>query len=107
MRVWRDGENNSGLAESWTVEGCLHKREVVEVESYRILQWNTPEEENENFVRICSRDRNPYFKFSKGWFENFLKRRSLSLRRVSSCGRDLLGDTIPRINLFYSEVGTL
>ena len=66
-----------------------------------------PEVEPDNFERLCMKDRNDDFKFSNGWFENFLVRRSLVLRRITSTGRDLPADTLARINIFYSEVRIL
>ena len=47
---------------------------------------------------------NTPFRASEGWSSNFLKRKGLSYRRISTTGRELPLDTLDPINDFYLQV---
>ena len=92
---------------AWVIEnrtnGVCIDGQVVTAKAAQIYNEIHPEVVPEGFERLCSKARKQ-MKFSRGWFENFLKRHSFVLRRISSTGRDLPQDTLSRINSYYTEV---
>jgi len=95
------------LVKKWVVEqrskGCCIDGNVLTARAKQCYDEVHPESEPEGFIPVCIKDRND-FKFSRGWLENFLRRRQLVMRRISSTGRDLPLDTLKRINLYFTEV---
>ncbi len=94
LTVWLQAEREKGAC----IDSVILRSKGEQFYN-EIHQLNPPVD----FVPTCPKDRNE-FKFSQGWFCNFLKRNGLALRRISSTGRDLPRDTLLRIASFYKEV---
>lgn len=92
---------------SWVVEqrtkGVCIAGNVLVARAKQLYDEIHPETEPADFESVCSKDRKN-FRFSRGWLENFLRRRKLVMRRISSTGRDLPLDTLSRINLYFTEL---
>ena len=95
------------LLKAWVLEqrskGVCVDGNVLTARGNQLYDEVHPSPEPEHFVASCFKDKKQ-FKFSRGWLDNFLKRRQLVMRRISSTGRDLPLDTLNRINLYFREV---
>jgi hypothetical protein len=70
------------------VSGTAIKQKAIEL--FNVVYENTIERQNE-------------FKASNGWFSNFCKRKLLTIRRITTTGRDFPKDAIKSIKTFFSE----
>ena len=57
-------------------------------------------------LKVMHPDEELIFKYSRGWFQNFMKRYNLSYRRISTSGRDLPKNCFQIIKDFLNEIKT-
>ena len=80
---------------------CLSSVEIRNkgIEFYNFIHSNDGQ-------RICELPKVD-FKASDGWFLNFCRRKKLTLRRITSSGRDLPSNCIEQINSFFEDVSNI
>jgi transposase len=96
-----------------------HKGAIFEDAEAELYKWFSEQRDNNlamttdgiinkmrELLKVMHPDEELIFKYSRGWFQNFMKRYNLSYRRISTSGRDLPKNCFQIIKDFLNEIKT-